>query len=32
MKEKWIKKEGDKFERIAENPVDQDKTYLNNFI
>mgnify|MGYP000908090329 CR=1 FL=1 len=22
MKEKWIKKDGDKFERIAENPVD----------
>jgi hypothetical protein len=32
MKEKWIKKEGDKFERIAENPVDIDKTNLNSFI
>ena len=32
MKQKWIKKDGDKFERIAENPVDDDKTNLNKFI
>ena len=32
MKQKWIKKDGDKFERIAENPVDDDKTNLGNFI
>ena len=32
MKEKWIKKEGDKFERIAENPEDKDKTQLCEFI
>ena len=32
MKQKWIKKDGDKFERIAENPVDDDKTNLGKFI
>lgn len=32
MKQKWIKKDGDKFERIAENPVDEDKTNLNKFL
>jgi len=32
MKEKWLKKDGDKFERIAENPVDTDKTNLNKFL
>ena len=32
MKQKWIKKDGDKFERIAENPVDDDKTNLGRFI
>lgn len=32
MKEKWIKKDGSNFERVAENPVDKDKTQLNKFI
>ena len=32
MKQKWIKKDGDKFERIAENPVDEDQTNLNKFL
>ena len=32
MKEKWIAKEADKFKRVAENPVDQDKTNLNKFL
>jgi len=32
MKEKWIKKEGEKFERIAESPVDKDQTNLNQYI
>ena len=32
MKQKWIKKEGNDFVRTAENPVDEDKTNLNNFI
>lgn len=32
MKQKWIKKDGDKFERIAENPVDEDQTQLNKFL
>jgi len=32
MKMKWIKKEGDKFERIVENLVDEDKTCLNKFL
>ena len=32
MKQKWIKKEGEKFERIAENPVDEDQTQLNAFL
>ena len=32
MKEKWIKKDGGNFERVAENPVDKDKTQLNKFI
>jgi len=32
MKQKWIKKDGSKFERIAENPVDDDQTNLNKYI
>lgn len=32
MKQKWIKKDGDKFERIAESPVDEDQTNLNKFL
>ena len=32
MKQKWIKKDGNNFERIAENPVDDDKTNLNKFL
>ena len=32
MKQKWIKKEGNDFMRIAENPVDDDKTNLNKFL
>jgi len=32
MKQKWIKKDGDKFERIAESPVDEDQTNLKKFI
>jgi len=32
MKQKWIKKNENKFERIAENPVDEDKTNLNKFV
>jgi phenylalanyl-tRNA synthetase alpha chain len=32
MKQKWIKKSGNDFERIAENPVDDDKTNLNKFL
>lgn len=32
MKQKWIKKEGELFERIAENPVDEDKNALQKFI
>ena len=32
MKQKWIKKDGDKFERIAADPVDADKTQLQKFI
>jgi phenylalanyl-tRNA synthetase alpha chain len=28
MKQKWVKKEGDKFERIVENPVDEDQSKL----
>jgi len=31
MKQKWIKKEGEKYCRIAENPQDEDKANLNNF-
>ena len=32
MKQKWIKKDGDKFERIAENPVDEDQSNLAKFV
>lgn len=32
MKQKWIKKDGDKFERIAETPVDDDQTNLKKFV
>ena len=32
MKQKWIKKDGDKFERIAENPVDEDQSKLQGFL
>ena len=32
LKQKWIKKDGDKFERIAQNPVDEDQTNLNKFL
>lgn len=32
MKQKWIKKDGDKFERIAQNPVDEDRSKLQAFL
>lgn len=32
MKEKWLKKDGTGFERIAENPIDNDQTNLNKFM
>ena len=32
MKQKWIEKAGADFKRIAENPVDEDKTNLNKFL
>ena len=32
MKQKWIVKDGNSFKRVAENPVDDDKTNLNKFI
>jgi len=32
MKQKWIVKDGANFKRVAENPVDEDKTNLNNFL
>lgn len=32
MKQKWIKKDGDKFERIVAEPVDADQTQLQKFI
>ena len=32
MKQKWIKKEGSDFVRIAEDPQDDDKKNLNNFM
>ena len=32
MKQKWIIKDGSNFKRVAENPVDEDKTNLNNFL
>ena len=32
MKQKWIKKDGDKFERVAENPVDEDQANLTKFV
>jgi len=32
MKQKWIKKNADKFERVAENPVDEDQTNLKKFM
>jgi phenylalanyl-tRNA synthetase alpha chain len=32
MKQKWIKKDGNKFERIAADPVDADQTQLKKFI
>lgn len=31
MKQKWIKKDGNQFERITEDPVDADKTQLSKF-
>lgn len=32
MKKKWIKKDGNDFERIAENPEDEDIVNLNKFV
>lgn len=32
MKQKWIKKDGNNFERIAADPKDEDKTNLNKFL
>lgn len=32
MKQKWIKKNGDQYERCVENPVDEDKKNLNAFL
>jgi phenylalanyl-tRNA synthetase alpha chain len=32
MKQKWIKKDGSNYERIAENPQDEDKIALNKFL
>lgn len=32
MKQKWIKKDGNQFERIAADPVDLDKQQLNKFV
>lgn len=32
MKQKWIVKDGGNFKRVAENPVDEDKTNLNKFL
>jgi|TARA_B110001450_G_C17175769_1_gene301291 hypothetical protein len=32
MKQKWIKKEGSDFIRISEDPQDDDKKNLNNFL
>lgn len=32
MKQKWIVKDGSNFKRVAENPVDDDKTHLNKFL
>ena len=32
LKQKWIKKDGDKFERIVEKPVDEDQTNLKKFM
>lgn len=32
MKNKWIKKDGDNFVRTAEDPQDDDKKNLNNFL
>ena len=32
MKQKWIKKDGDLFERIAEKPVDEDKANLQKYL
>lgn len=32
MKQKWIKKEGSDFIRISEDPQDDDKKFLNNFL
>jgi len=32
MKQKWIKKDGSNFERIAADPKDEDKINLNKFL
>lgn len=32
MKQKWIKKDGQSFERVAANPVDEDQTNLKKFL
>jgi phenylalanyl-tRNA synthetase alpha chain len=32
MKQKWIKKDGDKFERIAASPVDEDQANLKRWL
>jgi len=32
MKQKWIAKDGENFKRVAENPIDEDKTNLNMFV
>lgn len=32
MKQKWIKKDGEQFERIAENPKDEDQANLQKYL
>jgi hypothetical protein len=32
MKQKWIKKDGSNYERIAKDPQDEDKIALNKFL
>jgi len=32
MKQKWIKKDGDQFERIAQNPKDEDQANLQKYL